>query len=459
MIHIFNRSIPLRALALRACEVLLIFAALLLPYTIVPRQHPAWRPTIYLQIALAESVLLLCMYGLDLYEPQITTRRAHSSSRLFQALGLTILIMAALGQGLTPLHINSAALLAGILVAGAAVMASRYLFAELARRPRLAEPAIVWGTGPLAANIIRELRKRPDIGIHVLGVVDHSYNGRTFAGVRYLGSPDLVWRVAKRGQAHRLIIAIGERRGSLPVEELVTLKAGGSTVEDGAQFYEGLTGKVWLDTFSVSSLLFSRHFGNSILRRFLNRSVSLSFAVPALIFAAPLMLMIAALIRLDSEGPALFRQARIGENGLRFTLFKFRSMKLGSERAKAFAPATVDDPRCTHVGKWLRRFRLDELPQLFNIVKGDMYFVGPRPFVPDQEAELVEQIPHYCQRWIVRPGTTGWAQVHRGYNATVDDNVEKLSYDLFYIKNMSLGLDLLTMMKTVKIVLLGRGGR
>jgi lipopolysaccharide/colanic/teichoic acid biosynthesis glycosyltransferase len=134
-------------------------------------------------------------------------------------------------------------------------------------------------------------------------------------------------------------------------------------------------------------------------------------------------------------------------------------MKVGAELAETLAPAAVDDPRCTRVGKWLRRFRLDELPQLLNIVKGDMYFVGPRPFVPDQEAALLHQIPYYRQRWAVRPGATGWAQVHRGYNVSVEDNVEKLSYDLFYIKNVSLGLDLVTMMKTLKILLLGRGGR
>jgi lipopolysaccharide/colanic/teichoic acid biosynthesis glycosyltransferase len=178
-----------------------------------------------------------------------------------------------------------------------------------------------------------------------------------------------------------------------------------------------------------------------------------------LIIAAPFMLLIAALIRLDSEGPAIFRQTRIGENGRYFTLLKFRSMKVGAELAETLAPAEVDDPRCTRVGKWLRRFRLDELPQLFNILKGDMYFVGPRPFVPDQEAQLLHEIPYYRQRWAVRPGATGWAQVHRGYNVSLEDNVEKLSYDLFYIKNVSLGLDLVTMMKTFKILLLGRGGR
>jgi lipopolysaccharide/colanic/teichoic acid biosynthesis glycosyltransferase len=233
----------------------------------------------------------------------------------------------------------------------------------------------------------------------------------------------------------------------------------GLSVEDGPELYEELSGKVWLGTFSISSLLFSHRFRKSWLSRGLDRTVSILCAVIALTIVSPVMLLIAVLIRLDSEGPAIFRQTRIGENGRSFTLLKFRSMKLEAELAETLEPAAVDDPRCTRVGKWLRRFRFDELPQLFNIIKGDMYFVGPRPFVPDQEALLVDHIPHYRQRWTVRPGATGWAQVHRGYNVSIEDNVEKLSYDLFYIKNLSLGLDLVTMLKTFKILLLGRGGR
>jgi exopolysaccharide biosynthesis polyprenyl glycosylphosphotransferase len=448
-----------RSAVLRICEALLIFTTLLLAHKAESRQSVIGEPATYAQVALVESVILLCMYCLDFYEPQITTRRAHSFSRLFQVLGLTMLIVAALRPGFMPVQVDSAAVLIGILLVVPILAASRYLFAELACRPILADPAIVWGAGPLAANLIHELRNRPDIGIRVLGVVDAGYHGQTFTGVRNLGAPDVIWKMAECGQARRVIIAIGERRGRLPVEKLMELKAAGFKVDDGAELYEGLTGKVWLDSFTVSSLLFSHNFKKSSIQRILNRSLSLFFATIALIAASPVMLLIAALIRLDSKGPAIFRQARVGENGRYFTLFKFRSMRVGSESAKVLAPATLDDPRCTRVGKWLRRYRLDELPQLFNIIKGDMYFVGPRPFVPGQETVLVEQIPNYRQRWIVRPGTTGWAQVHRGYNASLEDNVDKLSYDLFYIKNMSLGLDLLTIMKTFKIVLLGRGGR
>jgi exopolysaccharide biosynthesis polyprenyl glycosylphosphotransferase len=342
---------------------------------------------------------------------------------------------------------------------GAGLAVSRYLFAEFITSPEFAEPAVVWGSGPLAASLIRELRRRPDIGIRVVGVVEHTKLGKTFEGVRYLGSPEKIWPMAQSGQTRRIIIAIGERRGCLPIDRLMALKAAGFVIEDGKELYEELTGKVWLEGFSVGSLLFSRRFKCSWFSLFVNRVVSISFALIVFVIAAPVLVLTALAIRLDSKGPIILRQKRIGVNGQAFTLFKFRSMLEGAESAETTLPATEDDPRCTRVGKWIRRMRLDELPQLFNILRGDMYFVGPRPFVPDQEESLMHLIPNYRQRWAVRPGATGWAQVNRDYCASIEDNIEKLSYDLFYIKNQSLGLDIVTVVKTFKILLLGRGGR
>ena len=462
MIRLFSRSVPLRTVALGISEGLLVFTALLLACRAGAGQHLAWTPTTYGQVGVVGSVILLCMCCLDFYEPRVTSHQAHSLSRMMQAMGLTMLIIAALPHAWLRVRIDLATVLFGMLLVGAVLTTSRYLFAELAMRPTLAEPAVVWGSGPLAASIIRELHRRPDIGIRVLGIVDHADHadaGDTFAGVRYLGPPEVIWTMAESGQARRIIIAIGERRGCLPVERLMAVKAAGLSVEDGTELYEELTGKVWLGAFSISVLLFSRRLRTSSVKLFLNRSFSFFFAVIALIIASPVMLITAVLIRLDSDGPAILQQTRVGENGRHFTLFKFRSMKVGADRAGTLAPATRDDPRCTRVGKWIRRFRLDEMPQLFNILKGDMYFVGPRPFVPDQEASLVRQIPYYRQRWAVRPGATGWAQVHRGYCSSIEDNADKLSYDLFYIKNVSMGLDLVTLLKTFKILLLGRGGR
>ncbi len=457
MIRILDTSVPLRALGLRITEMLLVFAALLLAWRASSGQHLNWTAATYGQVCLIGLLFLLCMYCLDLYEPQVTTDQEQSLSRILQAIGLTISIFGAL-TWLWP-RVEVLPVLFGMVLLGAALSSSRYAFAELADRPTLAQSTVVWGSGPLAESLVGEINRRPDVGIRLLGIVEHGYAGETFAGIRYLGSPDLIWDLAETGQARQIIVAVNERRGCLPVEKLMALKAAGMSVEDGSELYEELTGKVWLGAFSTSSLLFSRRFRKCTLRVFLDRGFAALCAVVTLIILSPVLLITALLIRLDSDGPAILRQVRVGENGRYFTLFKFRSMKVGAECESALAPATHDDPRCTRVGRWIRRFRLDELPQLFNILKGDMSFVGPRPFVPDQEYALVQHIPNYRQRWAIRPGLTGWAQVHRGYCASIEDNADKLSYDLFYIKNRSMALDLLTLLKTLKIFLLGRGGR
>ena len=455
MLRILDSSLPMRTTVLKMAEVSLVLAALWLAFWLFADEKLWLISSTKAEAGVVGALILICLYCLDFYEPKITTLRMQSASRIMQALGLTMLIIAPLLLIWMP-RLDPTPAVVGMLLAGACLVTSRCLFAEIAHRPALAEAAIVWGSGSLATNIIHELEKRPDIGIHVVGIVDQSFAGDMFAGVPNLGTPDLMWTMKDWGQVRRIIVAVEERRGSLPVEKLMAMKAAGLSFENGTELYEELTGKVWLGTFSVGGLLFSRRLRPSFRKLFIKRFLSIFFALIALIIALPVMLITALLVRLDSVGPAILRQTRVGENGQHFTLYKFRSMKIDSVGS---APATRDDPRITRVGKWIRRLRLDELPQLINILKGDMSFIGPRPFVPDQEATLVDEIPHYRQRWTVRPGATGWAQVHRAYCSSVEDNVDKLSYDLFYIKNLSFALDMLTLLKTFRVLLLGRGGQ
>jgi lipopolysaccharide/colanic/teichoic acid biosynthesis glycosyltransferase len=237
------------------------------------------------------------------------------------------------------------------------------------------------------------------------------------------------------------------------------LKSRGVSIQDGPELYEAVTGKISVGSLRLGWLLFSPGFRVARSLVMYKRVCSVIFSSLSLILILPLMALIALVIRIDSGGPVIFRQKRIGQDGNVFTLYKFRSMINGADQDGNHRPAEKMDSRFTRVGRVLRRTRMDELPQLFNILRGDMHFVGPRPFVPSQEQECLEHIPFYRQRWVVKPGATGWAQVNRGYNVTLDDNEEKLSYDLFYIKNISVGLDLLILFKTAKILLLGRGSQ
>jgi exopolysaccharide biosynthesis polyprenyl glycosylphosphotransferase len=274
-----------------------------------------------------------------------------------------------------------------------------------------------------------------------------------------LGSIADLSEVVARLPVQRIIVAMNDRRSKLPVQELLALKTSGIMIQEGSDFYEITTGKLPIDTLRLSWLIFSPGFQVSKLMLIYKRLFSLILAGVALVVLLPLMALVALAIWIDTRGSVIFRQPRIGKDGLPFTVYKFRTMHEGADLGGDPLPVQENDARITRVGQWLRRFRLDETPQLFNILLGHMYFVGPRPFVPNQELELARQIPLYTQRWTVKPGATGWAQVQRGYCASLEDNNEKLAYDLFYIKNMSIGLDLLILFKTIKIVLSGRGSR
>jgi exopolysaccharide biosynthesis polyprenyl glycosylphosphotransferase len=326
--------------------------------------------------------------------------------------------------------------------------------------PQFADRALILGDGPLAGPLFSEFQSHPELGVRVVGQLNILKSGE--GGLAQASSEEQVKALMNLVEVHepnRIIVAFGERRGRLPIEALLQLKSSGLRVQDGSEVYEAVTGKVALESLHLSWLLFSPGFRVSAPLLIYKRVASLIFSAIALVLSLPLMAIIALAIRLDSAGPAIFRQNRIGRGGKIFTLYKFRTMFDRANPNGNHPPAELTDKRFTRVGRLLRRTHLDELPQFFNILLGDMHFVGPRPFVPDQEQECAEKIPYYRQRWVIKPGATGWAQVNRGYNVTIEDNKEKLAYDLFYIKNISLGLDLLILFQTIKILLLKRGGQ
>lgn len=317
---------------------------------------------------------------------------------------------------------------------------------------------LIFGDGPLAESLFAELGARPELGLRVVGQLKSHENGtlRLSSGEN---SDDQFLNLIESYNAKKIVVSMNERRGNLPVQPLLQLKSRGISIQDGAKLYEAITGKLPIESLRMSWLLYSPDLELSHPLVIYKRVSSFIWSASGLILASPLMALIALAIRLDSDGPAIFRQKRVGLHGEIFTLFKFRTMRNGVDRDDDHRPAEKADSRFTRLGKLLRRTRMDELPQLFNILRGDMHFVGPRPFVPSQEREYVERIPYYRHRWAVKPGATGWAQVNRGYNVTIEDNQDKLAYDLFYIKNVSIGLDLLILFKTAKIVFLGRGAQ
>ncbi|MFZ0314563.1 MAG: sugar transferase [Candidatus Korobacteraceae bacterium] len=460
MIRLFNAYFPTRTLLLTVTEALLVTLAFTV--SVVFWAGTAMDANIYLlyengfgRIGLVVGIFVLLMYYFDLYDSIVLSNRREVVTRLVGVLGCAFVALSVLYYAFPEISLVGGTLWLGVAIVGVTVPAWRKLFFVLNRSARFSERAVLYGDGPLAIPLMEAIASRSELGVRVVGFIGNSTE--TAAGIPRFDEDDLKDVVEQRN-VRRVVVTMGDRRGKLRVDQLLKLKTQGVYIQDGPEYYESITGKIPLESVRLSWLIFSPGFHVRAGLRLYKRMVSLALGSLAILITSPIMLLATIAVRLDSKGPAIFRQKRVGENGKLFTVYKFRSMFEGSDKIR-LTPAEHGDPRVTRVGKWLRRTRVDELPQLFNIVKGDMAFVGPRPFVPEQEEECAAQIPFYRERWLVKPGATGWAQINRGYNATLEDNRDKLAYDLFYIKNVSFGLDLFIMFSTIKILLLGRGGR
>lgn len=463
MVRIFHAYFPIRTLLLALADALVIVIGLsagtMAVYGSAFSSSFAYAD-ILPKIAVAGIVCMLCIHYFDLYSSHVLADSREVATRLSQVVGTCAIILAVLYYAYPGLKLHHRILITGMVLVGALLIACRKLFFVLNGVSRLNQRVVLLAGGPLAVSLADEFQSRPELGVQTLGYIgDVTDVAADHPGLRRLGDFDDLAELVEQKHIDRVIVTMSERRGRLPLEPLLDLKSRGVKVEDGSDVYESVTGRIPLESLRLSQLVFSDGFRVSDITLLYKRGLSILLSLLSLFLALPYMILIAIAICLDSPGPALFRQKRIGKNGKQFTLYKFRSMRVDADQDGFPRPVEEDDDRLTRVGRWLRRSRMDELPQLYNILRGDMYFIGPRPFVVEQERDLARQIPYYRYRWTVKPGATGWAQIHRGYCATLDDNTEKLAYDLFYIKNVSVGLDLLILFQTIKILLLGRGSR
>jgi sugar transferase (PEP-CTERM system associated) len=463
MIRVFQVYFPGRTLLLAASEVLVVVLAAL-PAAFAVSRTDSGDLLVYqaelLKLPLVVVVCMACMHYYDLYDSMILSNPGQAAVRVIQVLGSSCVILACLYYVYPAVQINQTLLMAWVALAGTSLIIWRNVFLALNRSGRHAQKTLLLGGGLLAAQLADEIESRPELGLDLAGYVDaEPISSGQLHHLQHLGSADRLEALLGRYKIHRVIVAMDDQRGRPPVEPLLAAKARGVIIDQGPEFYEAIAGRVDLNSLRASMLLFYEGFRFRPLMKLYKRTASLLLSSIGLLLALPVMAVIAFVIRLESPGPVIFRQKRIGKDGKPFTLYKFRSMHNDADRAGGCRPAQLKDDRFTRVGGWLRRTRLDELPQLFNILRGDMHFIGPRPFAIEEEQYLAEKIPFYSNRWTVRPGATGWAQVRKGYNETIEDNVEKLTYDLYYIKHLSIGLDLLILLESVKIVLLGRGAR
>jgi sugar transferase (PEP-CTERM system associated) len=452
--RLFNRHVSQRHLIVFTGELLVILGSM----AVVAHQYRPDEPlvTSIWKGAVVTVVCLVCLYYNDLYDLTAVRTGREMFIRLLQAVGAASILIALIYMAVPALVVADGAFLPAAAIFLTGILAWRLLVDAAP----LGERILIVGTDPTAQTVARQVLAQEDFPYSIVGFVDHDPRrvGESVVNPCVVGTPADIDRLVTTEAIDRIIVGMADRRGRLPVRELLRAKLRGVRVEDANTMSERLTGKLLVEDLRPSWLIFSDDFRASRLTRQVKRSADLVFALAGLVVATPLMLLTAVAIWLESGWPVVYGQERVGENGRVFTLYKLRSMRQDAERGTPVWAQTADD-RVTGVGRFIRRTRLDELPQLWNVLRGDMSFVGPRPERPFFVAQLAEQIPFYEQRHAVKPGLTGWAQVKYRYGASFEDSVEKLRYDLYYIKHLSLAFDLTILFDTVKVVLFAKGAR
>lgn len=412
------------------------------------------------KILVVAAICLLCLYYSDLYEDDQIQFRREIVLKILQALGVASLIVFAIYYLYPSLQLGRGIFLITLAVLPFVLVIWRLLYSYYRCRFFRTKVLII-GTDTMGKSLAQELIQRPELGYEVVGFIDEDPGkiGMKVVNPGVIGSYDCLQEVMTNYRVKHVIVALDDRRGRLPVETLLTSKLRGVRIEDGVSFYERVSGKIVVEQLRPSWVIFGKGFRKNRFIRLSKRLMDLGCATLGLLLTGPVFLLLSILIKLTSPGPVFYKQERAGEGDRIFTLIKFRSMDVEAEQMTGPVWAQDPDPRVTPIGSVMRRFRLDEIPQMINVLKGEMSFVGPRPERPAFVKTLRERIPYYDLRFSVKPGITGWAQVRYHYGGTIGGTLEKLQYEIYYIKNMSLILDLFILLETIKVVIFQKGGR
>ena len=454
MIRLFNVYYPTRTLALLLCETLLVAGSFLLA-VLCALGPDTYIGLIYenglLKIAGITVVTLLLTYYFDLYEPRRISESWEIYFRMLLVLSVLSFFLAGLIFLFPDLDIGPYVLVLGVSFLTVFLVFWRWAYDRIIGIPIFSERVYVLGSGQQARIAVETLRASRDAGMEVVG-----WKGGSEAEERRdRFAADLRAFLDEKPGIDRVIVAMENRREAMPVRELLDLRLRGVVIENASTLLERLSGKLPLDGLNPSTLIFAEGFHMSPAQRLFRRLLSLAVSLLALGICLPFIPFIILAVRLSSPGPIFFTQTRVGLRGRLFTLFKFRTMREDAE-VQGAVWATKDDSRVTPLGRFMRKVRLDEIPQLWNVLRGEMAFVGPRPERPEFVQWLSQEIPFYDLRHMIRPGITGWAQVRYRYGASLEETRRKLEYDLYYVKHLSIGLDLLIMFETVKTIILRR---
>jgi len=447
ILRIFDQYIPVRKIAFFFLESIFIGGMVILGVYLRFLGDPTGfyhYEYLILKALLIVACVQLSLYYFDLYDLKAFRSNIELGIRLLQSLGVSSILLAFLYYLFPLLIIGRGIFFISLGFMGVVIVSWRITYNHILKTKQLDQRIMIIGSGPLAKSIAKEIVERVDTGFKVIGFITDNPEtvGEKLVNPSIIGDQSQILDIATKERMDRIIVAIEERRGKFPDAQLLECKMRGIVIEEGIHFYEHLTGRLQVESLRPSFLIFSEGFKKSRLTMWVKRVSGFSLSLIGLILLSPFILVISILIKIDSRGPVFYKQERVGERGKIFKLLKFRSMV---ENAETNGPVWAEqgDKRITRVGRWMRKWRLDEIPQMFNVLKGDMSFVGPRPERAYFVETLREEIPFYDQRFSVKPGITGLAQVKYQYGSSKDDALEKLRYDLYYIKNLSLLHDLL----------------
>lgn len=461
MVNILKLHAPKMVLALAAFEALLLASAFYIGLIV------SWVDTSSLgafadflpRSVLFAGVLVTMMYSVGLYQGEAFSKISGVVIRLTVAFALGLVILLLAFYILPGLTIWRSVMLPGMAVGFTSIIIVRSFAPRVMDMSVFKRRILVIGTGERAAVIDRIGRETRSFGFVAVGYLEMPGETRVISDEKIVAQPNSLTDFVAEHGVSEIVVAVQDRRGSLPLRALIDCRLSGISVIEYQSFFERETGRVDLDAVNSNWFLYSDGFPNSRVHHVLKRAFDIFISLAVLILFLPLMILAAIAVRLESPGPVFYRQQRVGFNGAPFELMKFRSMTVDAEKDGVPKWASAKDSRITTVGAFLRRTRIDEIPQIFAVFRGDMSFVGPRPERPYFVDQLRQKVPFYAERHGVKPGITGWAQLNYQYGASVEDARMKLQYDLYYIKYYSVILDTMILLQTLRVVLWPEGVR
>lgn len=462
MLRLFKRYYPIRnALFVLGEGVIIFISVIVASLLVIGDKHLSIEYAMVLKALIITILCQACLYYNDLYNFKVTDSFTELGIRLLQSLGTAAILLAFVYLIFPDVIIKEGIFILSILLVIAFIISWRILYAQIINHGLFDQRVIILGASETAREIVREIYDKKDSGYKIAAAISTKplpeLPCNEGIGLICQNHYENICDISMQMKVRKIVVALEEKRGAFPTEELLKCRVNGIEILDGNSFYEMLSGKLIVEHTSPGWLIFSQGFQKSWTQRFLKRLLDLLMSVILLVVLSPLILITALLIKIDSKGPIFFSQERIGEQYKRYKIFKFRSMRTNAEKDTGPVWAKDEDDRITKLGRFIRKWRIDEIPQLWNVLKGEMSFVGPRPERDHFIKQLTEAIPYYGERLTVKPGLTGWAQVSYGYGSSVRDAIEKLNYDLFYIKNMSVLMDMMIIARTIRTVIFGHG--